>query len=117
MKMNKIITGIIFFLFLGIANAQDIKPKFEEQDGLTKATYFYDNGSIKEVGFFKNEKLHNKWISYNKEGEITTIANYNNGKKDGKWYILSKDSIKEVTYKSNKLIKVENVKGSSLTYI
>jgi len=115
--MKRIITIFILFMFLGIANAQEIKPKFEKQNELTKATYYYDNGSIKEVGFFKNEKLHNKWVSYNEEGKITTIANYSNGKKDGKWYILSNDSIKEVTYKSNKLVKVENVKGSELTFI
>ncbi len=115
--MKKIITLFVVFIFIGIANAQEVKPKFEKQNELTKATYYYDNGSIKEVGFFKNDKLHNKWISYSKEGNITAIANYSEGKKDGKWYFLSNDSIKEVTYKSNKIIKVENVAGTELNYI
>ena len=115
--MKKFITVIIAFACVGITYAQEIKPKFEKQNELTKATYYYENGSIKEVGFFKNDKLHNKWISYNKEGDITTIANYNNGLKDGKWYILANDTIKEVTYSSNKIIKIENVAGTELNYI
>jgi antitoxin component YwqK of YwqJK toxin-antitoxin module len=115
--MKNIISITLFLLFIVITNAQEVKPKFEKQNGLTKATYYYDNGAIKEVGFFKNEKLHDKWISYNKEGDITTIAIYNNGKKDGKWYVVTNDSIKELTYKSNKLIKIKNVKGTELSYI
>jgi antitoxin component YwqK of YwqJK toxin-antitoxin module len=111
--MKKVITFTMsFFLFLGMTFAQEIKPKFEKQDNLTKATYYYDNGTVKETGYLKNDKLHDKWISFNKEGKITTIANYKNGIKEGKWYVVENDTVKELTYKSNKLIKVENLKGS-----
>ncbi len=115
--MKNIISITLFLLFVVTAYAQEVQPKFEKQAGLTKATYYYGNGAVKEVGFFKDNKLHNKWVSYSKEGDITTIAMYNNGKKDGKWYVIVNDSIKELTYKSNKLIKIETVKGTELSYI
>lgn len=116
--MKKFISSTLFFLlFIGLSFAQKVEPKFEKQNELTKATYFYDNGDIKEIGFFKNDKLEGKWVSYNNEGEITTIANYINGKKEGKWFVVANDTIKELTYKSNKLIDVKNVEATKLPLI
>ena len=97
--------------------AQAVEPTFEKQDDLVKATYFYDNGIIKEVGFFKDNKLQDQWISYNQEGKIKVVAFYNEGKKDGKWYLVGDESVKEVTYKSNKIIKVEEVQDLELSFI
>ena len=108
---------LVFVFFTSISTAQNVEPKFEKQDNLTKATYYFDNGNIKEVGFFKNEKLQGKWVTYNQDGKITAIANYQNGKKEGKWFVISKDSIKELTYKSNKLIEIKNMKGNELSLI
>ncbi|NOQ92061.1 MAG: hypothetical protein GQ552_05005 [Flavobacteriaceae bacterium] len=116
--MKKLLSfTIMFILFISISLAQNVEPEFEKQDNLTKATYYFDNGDIKETGFFKNEKLQGKWITYNQEGKITAIANYENGKKEGKWYVISNDTIKELIYKSNKLIEVKNKKGTELSLI
>ena len=76
---------VLMMLMINISFAQEIDPKFEKQDDLVKATYYYDNGSIKEVGYFKDEKLHDQWISYNNEGNIKVVAMYNNGNIEGKW--------------------------------
>jgi len=116
--MKKIIIfTFYFFLFLGMTRAQEVNPKFEKQNKLTKATYFYDNGTIREIGFFKNDKLHDKWISYDEKGTVTAVAYYKNGKKDGKWYVVVNDSVKELTYKSNKLLNVKNSKEPDLSFI
>lgn len=116
--MKRLIATTVFTLMLiTAAFAQDTKPKFEKEGDLVKATYYYDNGSIKEIGFFKENKLHNQWISYNESGEKTTIANYDMGRKVGKWYVVSNDTIKELTYESNKLVKVENSKETELKFI
>lgn len=116
MKKHKAL-AIIFILFIGFTFAQNVEPKFEKQDDLTKATYFFDNGDIKEVGYFKNQKLDGKWVSYNQKGKITTIANYENGKKEGTWFVVTNDTVRELTYKSNKLINVKNAKGNTLPFI
>ena len=116
--MKKLITSVIIMMMMtNISFAQEIEPKFEKQDDLVKATYYYDNGAIKEVGFFKDEKLHDQWISYSKEGNIKVVAMYNNGKKDGKWYLVGDDVVKEVTYESNKIVKVEEVKELNMSFI
>ena len=110
-------TIAVFVLMVNMSFAQAVEPTFEKQDDLVKATYFYDNGIIKEVGFFKDNKLQDQWISYNQEGKIKVVAFYNEGKKDGKWYLVGDESVKEVTYKSNKIIKVEEVQDLELSFI
>ena len=64
-----------------------------------------------ETAFFryfnKEEKLHGMWVSYNIEGNKTSIANYNNGKKDGVWTFFKEDKISVITYKDNKITNVE----------
>jgi hypothetical protein len=39
------------------------------------------------------------------------------GKKVGKWYIISDDKVKELTYESNKLVKVEDTEETQLNFI
>ena len=116
--MKKIMLTLIAIVFIAVgAAAQEKSPSFEKQGDLVKATYFHDNGMVKEVGYFKNDKLHDQWISYDEFGKITVVANYNNGIKEGKWYIVGEDSIKEVTYAENKPIKVEQRQGTDLSFI
>ncbi len=116
--MKKLLASLIMFmLMVSVSFAQEIEPTFEKQNDLVKATYYHDNGMVKEVGFFKDDKLHDKWVSYNKEGDIKVVAFYNDGKKDGKWYLVGEESVKEVTYKSNKVIKVQEVEESALSFI
>ena len=116
MKKIMLMLFLALFCFTGML-AQENSPTFEKEGDLVKATYFHDNGMIKEVGYFKNDKLHDQWISYDEFGKITVVANYNNGIKEGKWYIVGEDSVKEVTYVENKPIKVEEKQGTDLSFI
>ena len=116
--MKKLIASlVVFVLMISVSFAQGVEPVFEKQNDLVKATYYHDNGMVKEVGFFKDDKLHDKWVSYNEDGDIKVVAFYNNGEKDGKWYLVGEESIKEVTYQSNKIIKVREVEESALSTI
>lgn len=98
-------------LFCITAFSQEQKVDYQKiNNELIKATYYFaDNSSIVErEGFFnKNGKLQGMWTSYNNEGNKTTIAYYDKGKKVGVWTYFKDDKIKFVTYKDNKLIGVE----------
>lgn len=116
--MKKIVLTLIALVFaLQLGISQEKAPSFEKQGDLVKATYYFDNGQVKEVGFFKGEKLHHQWVTYNQEGNITMVAFYNEGLKDGNWYVVDGDAIKKITYKSNKLILVEEVEEMDLSFI
>lgn len=93
------------------------KPKLESVDDQVIATYYYENGNIKQVGNFIDGKLEGKWISYSEEGNIQVIAQYKNGKKYGKWqYYDSPTVTKEVEYKDNKIVQVVTINKNPIAY-
>jgi antitoxin component YwqK of YwqJK toxin-antitoxin module len=103
--------NLIIMLFCITAFSQEQKVEYQKIDNnMIKATYYFaDNSAIVErEGFFNKEgKLQDTWVSYDLAGNKTAIANYKNGKKEGVWIYFKKDKINIVTYKDNKLIKVE----------
>ncbi len=107
----KIILNTLLLLFCITAFSQEQKVDYEKiNNEMIKATYYFADNSdlIEREGFFDaNGKLHGTWVSYNLEGDKTSIAKYMNGKKDGVWTYFKKDKINLITYKENKIIKVE----------
>ena len=83
---------------------------FEVEGNQVKKTSYYENGEIKQVGFFLNNELDGQWVSYDKNGDIKTIAFYKNGKKDGVWIFVKAGEITNVVYKDNKIIEVKKLK-------
>jgi len=90
--------------------AQEVAPKYEKIGDLVKVTNFYEDGSIKEEGFYKNKVITGTWTTYNQDGEKTAIAKYNNGKKEGKWFLWNEDGLKEIDYKNNVVVNVQSWK-------
>jgi antitoxin component YwqK of YwqJK toxin-antitoxin module len=104
--MKKIL-ALIFLFSISISSAQEVEPAYEKFGDLVKATYYFENGAIKEQGFFKETKLTGKWVSYDKQGEKTRIAHYKAGKKVGKWFAWNKNSLKEINYANNVVVSVK----------
>lgn len=99
-------------LFCITAFSQEQKIDYKKIDNdIVQATYYFaDNSSaVEREGFFnKDGKLHGVWVSYDEQGNKTTIANYKNGSKDGVWTYFKKDKISIVTYKENRIVNVES---------
>ena len=47
------------------------------------------------------------WVSYDVEGNKTSIAFYNDGKKDGIWSYFKEGKVNLVTYNNNKIVNVQ----------
>lgn len=99
---------IIAVMMLGVvAMAQEVKPTFEKMDdGVVKATYFHDNGTVAQTGTFVDNKRHGEWISYNIDGQKTAKAEYKNNRKAGKWFFWKGDQLTEVDYSDNAIVAV-----------
>ncbi len=111
--MKKIIFLALFFCFAGL-NAQQPGPKLEKEGDLVKATYFYENGQVRQEGYFKNNKLDGQWISYREDGAKSALAIYADGKKTGKWLFWSQDGkITEVDYSQNTILNVIEVQRAN----
>ncbi|MFD1292818.1 hypothetical protein ACFQ5N_03125 [Lutibacter holmesii] len=108
--MKKLMFAMVL-LFSVTVFSQEQKVDYKKIDNeVVQATYYFaDNNTVVEkVGFFNKEgKLHGTWISYNEAGKETTIANYNNGKKEGDWTYFKEDKVSVVTYKDNKIVNVD----------
>jgi antitoxin component YwqK of YwqJK toxin-antitoxin module len=107
---------ISMMLVSAVIFSQD-KPKLENVDDQVKATYYYENGKVKQVGNFVDGKLDGKWTSYSEEGNVQAVAQFRDGKKHGKWqYFESTTVTKEVDYKNNNIVKVVIINKNPIAY-
>ncbi|MFK7001236.1 toxin-antitoxin system YwqK family antitoxin [Flavobacterium oreochromis] len=97
--------SIVALLFTVVSFSQLIEPKYEIQNDLIKATYYYDNGKVMQEGFYKDGKVHGKWTSYTVEGKESAIGQYELGKKVGIWFFKQEGVIAQVDYNDNSLVK------------
>ncbi len=106
--MNKIqiIISPLLIMFCTVSGAQEITYKFEEKGELIKGTYYYEDGSIKQEGTYKNGKLHGEWVSYGQDGEKNAIAKYEEGNKSGKWFFRHEGLLTEINYKDGRIAEV-----------
>jgi len=52
---------------------------------LVKIVSYYRNGTVKEVGHYKNGVRHGSFVSFNENGKKDCAAYYYSDKKDGVW--------------------------------
>ena len=104
--------SILFFAFIwAIAlGAQDIKPTFEKEGALLKATYYHDNGAVAQLGYYLNGKLHGEWKMFDEAGQKLAKGSYLNGEKTGKWFFWKGEEISEVDYKDSRIASVQKWK-------
>ena len=100
----------------GGAFAQEVEPKYEIQGNLVKATYYYDNGNVKQEGFYKDGKVHGKWISYTESGKKLSIGEFKNGEKAGKWFFWNERALNEVDYADSRIASVSKWEKETIAY-
>ncbi len=108
---------ILTILFSVSAFAQDIKPKFEKEGEVIKATYFHDNGEIAQTGYLMEGKLHGQWYMYSAEGKKIATGKYNYGKRSGKWLFWNGDILKEVDFENNRIANVKRWNQSEIVSV
>jgi len=98
---------IVILMFSTTIFAQEVKPTFEKQGDQIKGTFFYEDGTVSQSGFY-NEKgiLHGKWKSFDRTGNKIASGQYTNGVKTGKWMFWEADRVSEVSYTQNKIVGV-----------
>ena len=102
---NVLIAGIM--LVTSLTFAQEVKPKYEVVGQEVKATFYYDNGQVKQEGYYLDGKLHGKWMAYNEDGTKQSMGEYNKGAKSGKWFFWSDASLSEVDFSDSRIAEVK----------
>lgn len=104
--MKKIIfIGVM--LATSLIFAQKTNTTYEKVEDKIKATFYHDNGKIQQHGFYKDKKLHGKWVSYNIKGEKVSQGTYDLGKKVGTWYFWDGKTLSEVNYNNNTIAGIK----------
>ena len=102
--MKKLIL-IFAFLITVVSFAQENQKrdlKLNEDTNLIEVVYYHDNGVVSQTGTYTLDgKLQGEWLSFDTAGKKTVSANYDNGKKVGKWIYWIDGVKKEVNYTDN----------------
>jgi len=101
-------------LVSGVTFAQQADHKYEIVDNTVKATYFHENGKVSQEGFYKDGKVHGKWISYDESGNKKSIGEYQNGQKTGKWFFWTESNLSEVDYSDSRVAEVKSWKQDAV---
>ncbi len=111
--MKKLVLALVFaFVGMGLS-AQDREVVKEEffangnlkaqfvtvKADLIEATYFFEDGTVNETGFFENDELTGKWKTFNSNSELLAIGFFKESKKTGTWsFYQDGEVIQEVSY-------------------
>ena len=101
--MKKLILLTFAFLITVVSFGQQKRDlKLNKETNLIDVVYYHDNGAVSQTGSYTADgKLQGEWLSFNTEGKKTVSANYDNGKKVGKWFYYTNGTVKEVDYSTN----------------
>jgi antitoxin component YwqK of YwqJK toxin-antitoxin module len=102
---NIILTALL--LTAGMVSAQNIKPSHEIENQIIKSTYYYDNGAVRQSGFYKDGRLHGSWVAYNQDGTKQSMGEYANGVKTGKWFFWTGSVLNEVDYNNSRIADIK----------
>jgi len=81
--------------------------KLNKKAKVIEVTYYHDNGIVSQQGAYTLDgKLQGEWLSFDTEGTKIVAANYDNGKKVGKWFYWNDETLKEVDYTQNAIANV-----------
>jgi antitoxin component YwqK of YwqJK toxin-antitoxin module len=106
---------LLVFLISVFSFAQQKRDlKLNKTTNLIDVTYYHDNGVVSQTGTYTLDgKLQGEWLSFNTQGKKLVSANYDNGKKVGKWFYWNDTTLKEVDYNNNAVASVVEWKNKS----
>ena len=106
--MKKLFLCFITFLSAMVSLAQQERDlELNKETNLIDVVYYHDNGVVSQKGSYTLDgKLQGEWLSFDAEGKKLVSANYDNGKKVGKWFYWNNTILKEVDYKNNVIANV-----------
>ena len=99
--MTKTLLAVALLTSGLIAQAQDLRPEptananervtIAEQGDRTEYTKYYQNGQVKERGYYRNGERHGSYVLFNERGLAVVQGQYFHGKKVGMWMTTAAD--------------------------
>jgi len=113
MKKGILVLLTCFIGMVSLAQKERVL-KLNEDTNLIEVSYYHDNGVVSQTGTYTLDgKLQGQWLSFDTDGNKTVLANYDNGKKVGKWFYWTKETVKEVDYSTNVIANLKESEKSN----
>jgi antitoxin component YwqK of YwqJK toxin-antitoxin module len=79
------------------------------KSGMVRVERFTPQGQLYETGYYRYNRRHGHWQSFNDAGEVVTSAYFYDDKKEGVWTINDPYSgVKHIVYfNNNRLLRME----------
>tara|TARA_R110002051_G_scaffold3395_1_gene18310 strand:- start:67825 stop:68187 length:363 start_codon:yes stop_codon:yes gene_type:complete len=104
---NVMLALVLICGFATIQAQEEIKNNYVLNGDLIEATLYNSEGTVSQTGFYTKEGVvTGEWVSYDREGNRTALAQYDRGVKVGKWFFWSDDTLKEVDYNNSQIASV-----------
>ena len=111
---------MLFTLLIGMISfaQQEKELKLNDDTNLIEVTFYHDNGVVSQTGSYTLDgKLQGEWLTFDTKGDKSVSANYDNGKKVGKWFYWSDKTLKEVDYTNNAIVSVNEWQKDTKTSV
>ena len=111
---------MLFTLLIGMISfaQQEKELKLNDDTNLIEVTYYHDNGVVSQTGSYTLDgKLQGEWLTFDTKGDKSVSANYDNGKKVGKWFYWINKTLKEVDYTDNAIVSVNEWQKDTKTSV
>ena len=93
----------------------------EKEGDLIKYVEYHTNGVVAQMGYIKDGLNHGTWSAFDTQGTKIMEGQYLKGIKTSKWFFWNDESLVEVNFENNKIVKAirwdksrilaENAKG------
>ena len=88
MKKLVIFMSFLFLTFSGISQSKD--SLFYDGDDLYKKVSYYDNGELRETGYYDSDKNRvGEWVTYHRNGVTASEGGFSKDKKHGEWLVYN----------------------------
>lgn len=99
----------ILLCFWGLTNtfAQQTERNvsYQHEGDVIRFVEYHANGTLAQVGQIRNNLNDGLWSAYNHEGRKIAEGQYYRGMRVSKWFFWDEDSLIEVDFEDNKIVK------------
>lgn len=83
-----------------------VKSEYTKRGELVAVTNYYENGDVKETGYFKDGIPEGKWETYAKDGSKTAELSYVDGQRHGEFRVWDEfdNAYIEMRYNHGKVV-------------
>lgn len=101
---------IVVLLFFGIstpivAQQTERNISYQQKGDVVYFIEYHANGILAQTGQIRDHLNDGLWSAYNDEGQKIAEGQYEKGRRVSKWFFWDEDSLVEVDFEDNKIIK------------